>query len=115
MLDGLSDNASDATEFELVYLEGAHPAYPDDDEKTHLRVWGYGEPDDRISGLEKSIAHILNALDSDDKNTFIGILGFSSGAAMAAIIASLLEKRKAVFGRPLTVHKNFPKKCSTVN
>ncbi|KAJ5160964.1 uncharacterized protein N7482_007968 [Penicillium canariense] len=77
-------------DFEFEFLSGTFPAYPDDEDKDHQRVWGYGEPDDKIRGLETSIGCILDALDK--KGPFIGIVGFSSGAAMAAIITSILEK-----------------------
>ncbi|KAJ5117733.1 hypothetical protein N7448_011365 [Penicillium atrosanguineum] len=54
-------------------------------------VWGYGDPHDgEIKKIERSIQHILGTLARD--GPFAGIVGFSSGAAMAAIIASLLEK-----------------------
>lgn len=83
-------NFSDAMEFEFEFLSGTFPAYPDNMDKDHQRVWGYGEPDDKIRGLETSIGCILDTL--NQKGPFIGIVGFSSGAAMAAIITSILEK-----------------------
>ncbi|KAF3404017.1 Dihydrofolate reductase [Penicillium rolfsii] len=85
--------------FEFEYLSGVFPAYPDDDDEVlqDLRVWGYGEPNhDHIRGLHGSLYHILDTLDRH--GPFSGIVGFSSGAAMAAIITSLLEKRKNVCG-----------------
>ncbi|KAJ5640346.1 uncharacterized protein N7484_008208 [Penicillium longicatenatum] len=88
--------------FEFKYLSGLLPAYPDnygDENFLFQRAWGYGEPDHgRINGLEKSLEHILSTLDQDD--SFCGIIGFSSGAAMAAIITSLLEKRRETCNIP---------------
>lgn len=77
-------------DLEFEFLSGTFPAYPDEEDKDHQRVWGYGEPDDKIRGLETSIWRILDFL--YEKGPFIGIVGFSSGAAMAAIITSILEK-----------------------
>lgn len=81
---------SQGMDFEFEFLSGTFPAYPDDEDKDHQRVWGYGEPDDKIRGLETSIGRILDVL--YEKGPFIGMVGFSSGAAMAAIITSILEK-----------------------
>ncbi|KGO51228.1 hypothetical protein PEX2_032620 [Penicillium expansum] len=84
---------SNEMDFEYHYLSGVFSAYPDDSDSKDRRVWGYGEPEnEKINGLERSIEHILGALDQD--GPFIGIVGFSSGAAMTAIVASILEKRK---------------------
>ncbi|KAJ6125860.1 hypothetical protein N7471_010353 [Penicillium samsonianum] len=53
---------------------------------------GYGDPSDgEIEKIYLSIEHVLDTLDRD--GPFVGIVGFSSGAAMAAIITSLLEKK----------------------
>lgn len=88
---------SNEIEFEFKYLSGVLSAYPDDNNITDKKVWGYGEPEnDKINGLEGSIQHILDTL--DEHGPFSGIVGFSSGAAMTAIVASMLEKRKAVCG-----------------
>ena len=56
---------------------------------------------DRIRGLQRSIEHILDTLEQN--GPFIGIVGFSSGAAITAIIASLLEKRGKIYGITLRV------------
>lgn len=78
------------------------PAYPDDKDITDKKVWGYGEPEnDKINGLETSVQHILDTLDQN--GPFSGIVGFSSGAAMAAIVTSMLEKMNAVCGIPWEV------------
>lgn len=75
------------------YLSGILPAYPDQIDNTDQWVWGYGDPeDDEIKKVDLSIKHILDTLDHDDDSPFAGIVGFSSGGAMAAIVASLLEK-----------------------
>lgn len=58
-------------------------------------VWGYGDPErDRIRGLETTIEYLLRFMDIH--GPFIGIMGFSTGACIGAIIASLLEKRESV-------------------
>ncbi|KAJ5593602.1 hypothetical protein N7537_010506, partial [Penicillium hordei] len=88
---------SNEMDFEFHHLSGVLSAYPDDSDLKDQRVWGYDEPEnDKINGLEKSIEHILDALDQD--GPFIGIVGFSSGAAMTAIVASILEKRTPICG-----------------
>lgn len=93
---------SNEIEFEFRYLSGVLPAYPDDKDITDKKVWGYGEPEnDKINGLERSIQHILDTLDQN--GPFSGIIGFSSGAAMTAIVTSMLEKRNAVCGIPWEV------------
>ncbi|KAJ5492666.1 serine hydrolase-domain-containing protein, partial [Penicillium diatomitis] len=70
------------------------------------RVWGYGEPEhDEIRGLQGSIQYILGTI--EEKGPFSGITGFSSGAAMTAIITPLLEKNDGISGFPLKV--NHPK------
>lgn len=81
--------------FEFQFLSGILPADPDRDEGNDRWVWGYGGlSDGKIKKIDLSIKHILNTLDRD--GPFVGIVGFSSGAAMAAIITSLLEKRQTV-------------------
>jgi acetyl esterase/lipase len=46
----------------------------------------------------------LRKLETLEQNgPFIGIVGFSSGAAITAIIASLLEKRGTIYGITLRV------------
>ena len=76
---------------EFQYLSGILPAFPDRTDDHERWVWGYGDPDDgEIKKLALSVKHILKTLDRD--GPFVGIIGFSSGAAMAAIITSLLEK-----------------------
>ncbi|KAL3258050.1 hypothetical protein ABHI18_006372 [Aspergillus niger] len=69
------------------------------------KVWGYGIFDcQRISGLEQSVRRVLEQL--EQLNPVTGIIGFSTGATLAMIIASLLEKqnRGLVFG----VHTTHP-------
>lgn len=79
--------------FSFQYLSGILPAYPDKIDNTDQWVWGYGDPeDDEIKKMELSIKHILDTLDREDDGPFAGIVGFSSGGAMAAVVASLLEK-----------------------
>ncbi|KAJ5318274.1 hypothetical protein N7476_004694 [Penicillium atrosanguineum] len=94
---------SDGIKFEFEYLSGVLPAYPDADDPQDQRVWGYGEPEgDKIKGLDISIRHILDALDQN--GPFIGMIGFSSGAAMTAIVTSILEKRRTICDIPWKTH-----------
>ncbi|KAJ6116142.1 hypothetical protein N7523_005590, partial [Penicillium sp. IBT 18751x] len=91
--------------FEFQFLSGKLPAYPDREEECDQWVWGYGDPrHGEIKKIEQSIQHILDTLDRD--GPFAGIVGFSSGAAMAAIIASLLEKQGTIPNYPWKV--TFP-------
>jgi hypothetical protein len=95
---------SDDIKFEFEYLSGVLPAYPDADDTQDQRVWGYGEPEkDKINGLDRSIKHILDAL--DHRGPFSGMIGFSSGAAMTAIVTSMLEKRKTICDIPWKVNE----------
>jgi hypothetical protein len=73
------------------------PANPDQpqEESNFMWAWGYGNIDeDRIRGLDKSIQNIFRYMDK--YGPFIGVMGFSTGATVAAIITSLLEKRKSL-------------------
>ncbi|GKZ41741.1 hypothetical protein AbraIFM66951_011022 [Aspergillus brasiliensis] len=61
------------------------------------KVWGYGIFDcQRISGLDLSVRRVLRQL--DQLNPVAGIVGFSTGATLAMIIASLLEKKDRCIG-----------------
>jgi hypothetical protein len=82
---------------EFHYPSGKLPANPDQsrEESNFMWAWGYGNIDeDRIQGLEKSIQNIFQYMDK--YGPFIGVMGFSTGACIAAIITSLLEKRKSL-------------------
>ncbi|OQD78053.1 hypothetical protein PENANT_c093G03996 [Penicillium antarcticum] len=99
MLHGHGQSADIFKPKTRYFLSGVLPAYPDDNVTRDQKVWGYGEPDnDEINGLERSIQHILDTLEQD--GPFSGIVGFSSGAAMTAIVTSMLEKKHTVCGVP---------------
>lgn len=51
---------------------------------------------ERIKGIEESIQSIKHILEHE--GPFVGIIGFSSGAALAAIVASLLEGNNTMQG-----------------
>lgn len=71
---------------ELVYLNAPHSPFGDE-----RYIWGSGDFErDRIYGLEQSIQLVVSVL--DESGPFIGIVGFSTGAMVAAIITSLLER-----------------------
>ncbi|CAI7627844.1 unnamed protein product [Penicillium glandicola] len=64
-------------------------------ESNHMWTWGHcNTADARIRGLEQSVDDILRYL--DENGPFLGIIGFSMGAATGVIIASLLEKRYSI-------------------
>ena len=89
---------------EFHYPSGLLPADPDlpRGESTNMWAWGYGDVEaDRIRGLEISVDYILHFLEAN--GPFIGIMGFSTGATAAAIVSSLLEKRKSMGGLPFNV------------
>lgn len=93
---------------EFHYPSGSLPANPDEPiiENNLMWAWGYGEPQqDRIRGLETTIDYIFRYL--DEHGPFIGIMGFSTGATIATIIASLLEKRKSIGNLPLHVSFHY--------
>ncbi|OQD89537.1 hypothetical protein PENANT_c002G08270 [Penicillium antarcticum] len=82
---------------EFHYPSAKLPVNPDkpQGEENHTWAWGYGDIDeDRIRGLEKSIKSIMRYMSK--YGPFIGVMGFSTGATVAAIITSLLEKRKSL-------------------
>lgn len=82
---------------EFHYISGKWPAKLDQlpGESNYRWSWGHGEDlDDRVRGLEQSVDYIFRYLDK--QGPFLGIMGFSMGAAMGAIIASLLEKRHSI-------------------
>ncbi|CAI7597183.1 unnamed protein product [Penicillium pancosmium] len=97
---------SDEVDFKFEFLSGILPAYPDDDDKESHRVWGYGDPtQDQIKGFDYSIQHIIGKMEDkmEERGPFSGIVGFSSGGTMAAIITSLLEGNTGNGGPPLEV------------
>jgi pimeloyl-ACP methyl ester carboxylesterase len=60
-----------------------------------LRTWAYGDHgSENIVGFDESIRYVLELL--NEHGPFIGIIGFSMGAALAAITASLLEPDRRV-------------------
>lgn len=82
---------------EFYYPSGLLPANPDNPlgESNSTWAWGYGDyQSDRIFGLGQSVQYIASILESH--GPFIGVMGFSTGAALAAITASLLERKKSV-------------------
>ncbi|KAJ6017447.1 hypothetical protein N7451_000826 [Penicillium sp. IBT 35674x] len=92
-----SDNTCISDSVESYYPSGVLPGNPDQPEGDNTRVWGYGDRQvDRLKGLDQSISYVMDILETE--GPFIGVVGFSTGAALAAIITSLLEKRKSVCG-----------------
>ncbi|KAK1144795.1 hypothetical protein N8T08_004806 [Aspergillus melleus] len=80
---------------EFVYLDAPICQIPGDFDS---RIWVYGSHEEpEIRGLNESIHHIMSAL--QNKGPFLGIMGFSTGATLAVVIASILEnpKRHAEF------------------
>ncbi|KAJ5659726.1 hypothetical protein N7507_006177 [Penicillium longicatenatum] len=92
-----SDNTCTSDSVELYYASGVLPGNPDQWESDDTRVWGYGDPKKgRIQCLEQSISYLLDILEK--YGPFMGVVGFSSGASLAAVVTSILEKRKSVGG-----------------
>ncbi|KAJ5382798.1 hypothetical protein N7517_000709 [Penicillium concentricum] len=90
---------------ELVYPTAPFALDPSNGSSTELRnrhgSWSWFDTesvDGLYPGLETSLESIASIL--KDSGPFDGIIGFSQGAAMAAMVASLLEgNRKDVFAR----------------
>ena len=61
-------------------------------------AWGAGDIMDaeEIEGLDKSVAVLLEFIKAH--GPFIGVIGFSCGATVSAILASLLEGNRRVDG-----------------
>ncbi|KAI9036782.1 amino acid permease [Aspergillus affinis] len=72
---------------EFVYLDAPICQIPGDYD-TRILVYGSYE-ESGVRGLNDSIQHIMSVI--QNKGPSIGIMGFSTGAALAVIIASLLE------------------------
>ncbi|KZN84202.1 Dihydrofolate reductase [Penicillium chrysogenum] len=90
-----SSGSADVVEFH--YPSGRWPAKRDQlpGESNHLWAWGQADnPDDYACGLERSVNDTFRYIERN--GPFLGIIGFSMGAAMGAIIASLLEKRHSI-------------------
>ncbi|KAB8259717.1 serine hydrolase FSH [Aspergillus pseudonomiae] len=84
---------------ELVYLNG--PLAADCNPDGHRRQWGCGDFDNgEIRGLDRSIQLVLEEIEKN--GPFIGVIGFSTGAALAVIIASLLEEPRCRQGTQLS-------------
>ncbi|KAJ5237892.1 hypothetical protein N7489_007983 [Penicillium chrysogenum] len=81
---------------EFYYPSGQLPADPESPDKDDdRRAWGYGDPEtEHIEGLEESVQYVSDILERH--GPFIGIMGFSTGACLAAIVTSLLEKRRSI-------------------
>ncbi|CAG8908379.1 unnamed protein product [Penicillium egyptiacum] len=82
---------------EFHYPSGRWPAKLDvlPGESNHLWAWGHADNvDDHARGLEQSVNDTFRYLERN--GPFLGVMGFSMGAAMGAIIASLLEKRHSI-------------------
>lgn len=76
---------------ELVYMDGPFAAdYASDG---HVRMWGQGDFErGQVTGLDRSIQAVARVL--EETGPFVGVMGFSTGAAVATIVAALLERRE---------------------
>lgn len=74
---------------ELFYVNG--PLSAGQGPESDVWTWGQGdfEAETRIWGLEVSINKIMDVLEKH--GPFDGVIGFSTGATIAAIVTSLLE------------------------
>jgi hypothetical protein len=83
--------------FELFYPNG--PLHASEDSDADNWIWGNGDFQyDLIKGIDESIIKVLGILEKH--GPFVGIIGFSTGAAVAAIITSLLERPGPVQLKP---------------
>ncbi|KAJ5628160.1 hypothetical protein N7490_010388 [Penicillium lividum] len=83
---------------------GMFPANPDHprDEINIAWAWGHGDPEtEQLSGYGETIRHLLTVLER--YGPFIGIIGFSTGAALAAVLSSMLEKRETYCDVPFQI------------
>ena len=102
---------SNVDKVEFYYPSGPLPANPDHPwgESNNLWAWGHGDPKlDHISGLKQSIQYIMWILETH--GPFVGTMGFSTGAAIAAMVCSLLEKRRSLADFDIDVRSH----CNTV-
>lgn len=72
--------------------EASSTMYPDDGS----RVWAYGDPYEDIHGVDYSVQYVLNVMNK--QGPFDGVVGFSVGAAIAALVTRLFEKPDLVDG-----------------
>ncbi|CAG8012882.1 unnamed protein product [Penicillium salamii] len=89
----------EAQESDIEFTQ--HTESLDEESKISQWTWAYdnqGKGD--IRGFKESIQYVLEIL--HEQGPFIGVIGFSMGAALAALIASLLEPRR----RPSNSHFN---------
>jgi hypothetical protein len=92
-LQELSLQAEVPCNVELFYPDGPWPA--PGGEELDVRAWGFGDFEHGlIKGLDISVLKIVGILDRH--GPFSGIMGFSTGAAVAAIIASILERPERI-------------------
>ncbi|PWY85902.1 hypothetical protein BO70DRAFT_428016 [Aspergillus heteromorphus CBS 117.55] len=75
--------------FTFYYCEAPFEVSPE----LGSRAWGFGMFDTQpIQGLQRSVELVLRQLERI--NPVVGIVGFSTGATLAMVIAALLEKKE---------------------
>ncbi|PYI32039.1 hypothetical protein BP00DRAFT_473930 [Aspergillus indologenus CBS 114.80] len=87
---------------EFFYLDGPIPASSIDAcDETYMKpnrlpdswLWGYGDPEtSELKGLEHTWKRLANVL--TEHGPFVGVIGFSAGAAWSVILTALLEQNK---------------------
>ena len=79
-------------------------------EKQDLDAWAWGTGDfrlpDEIHGLNQSVAYTLEYMQK--YGPFVGVIGFSCGATLSAILASLLEGNRKVEGFSFPEYVSIP-------
>ncbi|KAL4798900.1 serine hydrolase-domain-containing protein [Aspergillus venezuelensis] len=71
----------------FVYLNATHDGEPCTPE---MRTWGFGDYQvEKIRGLERSVRYVLDYLARE--GPFDGVIGFSTGGAVAVLLGALLE------------------------
>ncbi|CAG8902028.1 unnamed protein product [Penicillium egyptiacum] len=90
------DRTRQISSMEFYYPSGQLRADPENWNKDDdTRAWGHGDPEtEHIQGLEESVQYVSDILERH--GPFTGIMGFSTGAALASIVTSLLEKRRSI-------------------
>lgn len=89
---------------DFYYPSAPWTANPDHsrEESNNQCAWGYGDHKDGvIRGLDSTVEYL--AWFMEQHGPFTGIIGFSTGAALTAVLTSLLEKDKPLCGFPSMV------------
>lgn len=94
------------TGLEFFYPDAPFPAIHGHDDESW--TWGFGDIQyGHITCLDQTIRYIMDLL--NQHGPFVGIIGFSAGAAIAAVISSLLERNDRCSMFSFEVIKTIPR------